>query len=102
MTCLVGHNSIVALCFLAFSQVGHYRSRELFMNATKKRLSVVVVGLAEGLSKAVFAHPSKTDATVASMGPVVSVSLSRPFSEILAGFLVGSGSEAYGALYPAY
>ena len=32
------------------------------------------------------AHPSMAGATVVSVGPVVSVSLSRLFSEILSGF----------------
>ena len=38
-----------------------------------------MVGLGEGLSTAVFAHPSKAGATVGCVGLVVSVSLSRFF-----------------------
>ena len=44
-----------------------------------------VVGLGEGLSPE-LAHPSKAGATVVSVGPVVCVSLSRLFPEILSGF----------------
>ena len=47
-------------------------------------MHVGVVSLGEGLSTA-LAHPSKAGATVVSVGPVVSVSLSRLFPEILPG-----------------
>ena len=51
--------------------------------------------MGEGLST-VLAGPSKAGATVVSVGPVVSVSLSRPFPEMLSGFLSGSGSGSLG------
>ena len=59
-----------------------------------------MVGLGEGSSTDVFAHPSKAGATVVSVGLVVSVSLSCLFPEILSGFLVasGSGSAGFGRL----
>ena len=41
--------------------------------------------MGEGLSTA-LAHPSNAGATVVGVGPVVSVSLSRLFPEILSGF----------------
>ena len=54
-----------------------------------------MVSLGEGLSKA-LARPSKAGATIVSVGPVVSVSVSRLLAEILSGFLVGSGSGSLG------
>ena len=44
-----------------------------------------MVGLGEGLSQE-LAHPLKAGATVVSAGPVVCVSLSRLFPEILSRF----------------
>ena len=61
------------------------------MVSTKRRVSVGVVGLGKGLSTVVFAQPLKAGATVVGVGPVVSVSLSLLFAEILSAFLVGSG-----------
>ena len=49
-----------------------------------------LVGLGEGYSTAVFAHPSKAGATVVSVGPVVSVSLSGLFPE---NFIMGFGGQ---------
>ena len=54
----------------------------MFLNNAKQCVCVGVAGLGEGLSTA-LAHPSEAGATVVSVGPVVSVSLSRPFPEIL-------------------
>ena len=42
-----------------------------------------MVGLGEAQSTAVFANPLKAGATVVTVGPVVSVSLFRLFTEIL-------------------
>ena len=44
-----------------------------------------MISQGEGLSPE-LAHPSMAGATVVSVGPVVSVSLSRLFPEILSGF----------------
>ena len=57
----------------------------MFLHNAKYRVCVGVVGLGEGLSPE-LAHASKAGATVVSVGPVVCVSLSRLFPEILSGF----------------
>ena len=54
-----------------------------------------MVSLGEGLSTA-LAHRLKAGATVVTVGPVVGVSLSCLFSEILSAFLVGIGSGSLG------
>ena len=59
-------------------------------------MCVGVVGLGEGLGTVVFAHPSKAGATVGSVGPVVSVSLSRLSPEDFFTVLVSSGSGTSG------
>ena len=54
-----------------------------------------MVSLGKGLSTA-LAQPSKAGATAVSVGPVVGVSLSRLFADVLSGFLVGSGIGSLG------
>ena len=58
----------------------------MFLQNATYHVCVGVVSLGEGSSTA-LAHPSKAGASVVTVGPVVSVSLSRLFPEILSGLL---------------
>ena len=94
MTSLAGRSRLVALCSLVLSQAGHQGLRPL-PGQSKVACECRSGKPEEGLSTA-LAHPSKADVTVVSVGPGVSVTLSRLFPEVFSGFLVGSGSGSLG------
>ena len=61
------------------------------MNATKQHVNIGVANLDGGQSTSVLAYPSKAGSTVECVGPVVRVSLTCKFPEILSDLLAGSG-----------